>query len=187
MTDIETAPKEIGSDPVDDIAQFSGFANANTEAEPVHNQPARRGPGRPPGSKNKPRDPNAPARPRGRPRAYDLRTDIAGALQTINFVFLFVPDPYKDDYLTESEIERLSDAIYHVAENNATVKKYLTAALKGSGVGTWLPLFTVVGSIVKVRMDRHGISLVDLLSGTRSNPQAIDESVEYEYSEPVPA
>lgn len=164
MTD-ETAPKILDNSDVEDIAQF----------QPAHNQPARRGPGRPPGSKNKPRDPNAPTptRARGRPRAYNLRDDIAGALSTINFIFLFVPAEYKDDYLTDHEIERLADAIYNVAEHNATVKKYLTAALKGSGIGTWLPLFTVLGSIIKVRMDRHGISIMDLVSGTPQNPQEI--------------
>jgi hypothetical protein len=159
-------------------------ATDNNSETPTEEPPKRRG--RPPGSKNQPRDPNAPKRTYTRRKGKaSLQENIGQTLLLANFAFGFVPPPWDQDALTEQEIEALSHALDRYAQDHATVYKYLDMLVGGAGSST-TELLLVIASMANRRMNNHGVTLASLMGFGK--PEAIEippepfepESVVYE-------
>lgn len=126
--------------------------------------------GRPRGSTNAPRDPNAPARPRGRPRGKkSLEDGIGGMLIMSNLVFGFLPAPWDGDAFTEDEVTALSRSLDAFAQDHATVYRYLSSMVAG-GSASSIQLMLVVGSVANRRLNNHGMTMATLL-GIKSPPK----------------
>lgn len=165
-----------GPAPDDAIEQAPIQVDATEEA------PKKRGPGRPR------KDPNAPVRPRGRPRGSgkkNLQQDIAQMLLMFNFIFGFMPEPWNNDAFTEQEIEALSTALNAYAQDHARVYKYLSSMMVGGSMST-VQLVLVIGNIASRRLENHGTSIYRLLGMDRdTTTEAQDGSTQY--AEPIPA
>ena len=126
--------------------------------------------GRPRGSTNAPRDPNAPARPRGRPRGKkSLEDGIGGMLIMCNLIFGFLPEPWDGDAFTEDEVTALSRSLDAFAQDHATVYRYLSSLVAG-GSASSIQLALVLGSVANRRLNNHGMTMASLL-GIKASPR----------------
>lgn len=152
MDDIETAPEPV---PVEYQAVDPSLIGTKEDAS----APKRRG--RPP------RDPNAPPRPRGRPRGKkSLEDGIGGMLIMSNILFGFMPQPWRDDAFSENEIIALSKALDTYAQDHARVYKYLSTIV-GGGSSSTIQLAIVLGTMGVRRLENHGITVTDLMGITK--------------------
>lgn len=132
-----------------------------TEGPPVDEvagppeQPPKRGPGRPKGSKTRNRsEPKATgAKPRrGRPPGQSRKAKIGGVLTMFNMALQVTP--LRSDALDALEIDALAKSLDEEAKKNPTFARYLDAALAVGGAGG---LWSVLALIAMRRGARHGI------------------------------
>lgn len=140
-------------------------------AEPGSEEPPKRGRGRPRGSTNANRDPNAPRRGR-KPAKRNLTEEIAQVL-TLGNMALFggefapgvglpgvVPEgmALPSDPLTAVEIDALAKAINAVAQEQIVVYRYLDLLLSGTGGGSpYITLIIVCAAIAIPRIVDRGL------------------------------
>lgn len=142
------------------VALVAGPESTDEQAQ-QEQAPRRRG--RPPGSTNKPRDPNAPRRGR-RPSKRDLTDEIAMLLELGNGMLFggemlpgmripgVVPEQYvrEGDPLQSYEIKALAKAINGVAQTNVVFYRYLNMILTGTGGGSPYIALVIVSAAIAV-------------------------------------
>ena len=118
-------------------------------------EPPKRGPGRPKGSKTRNRTaakPTGSAPRRGRPPGQSRKAKIGGMLTMFNMALQVTP--LRSDALDPLEIEALAKALDEEARKNPTFAKYLDIALGVGGAGG---IWSVLALIAMRRGARHGI------------------------------
>lgn len=138
-------------EPLEGISMsFDTIAEGPANAEPIPEAPPKRGRGRPP------KDPSAPPKPRrATRRTRSMETQIGGTLALINMAFLFVPEPWRNDALSDTEITALAKSLDAAASQNPRMKRYLSAVMVEGGA--MADLVIVVGIIAGSRLSRHGL------------------------------
>lgn len=128
------------------------FSEGPANAEQIPEAPPKRR-GRPP------RDPSMPRPERKtrttRSRSRSMETQIGGTLALLNMAFLFVPEPWRNDALSDTEITALAKSLDAAASQNPRMRRYLSAVMVEGGA--MADLVIVVGIIAGSRLSRHGL------------------------------
>lgn len=118
--------------------------------------PPKRGPGRPKGSKTKPRATGSPPKRGGSATYRSRRAKIGGTLTMFNMALSM--SPLRGDRLDALEIDALAKTLDEEARKSATFRRYLDAALGVTGAGG---IWSVLGLIAVRRGARHGLLPAD--------------------------
>lgn len=135
-------------------SEFTDGPPVSEMSEPPE-QPPKRGPGRPKGSKTRNRSaPKATgsAPRRGRPPGQSRKARIGGMLTMFNMALQV--SPLRGDALDPLEIDALSKALDDEARKSPTFARYLDIALGVGGAGG---IWSVLALIAMRRGARHGI------------------------------